>query len=365
MFLCGLLALVGVLILGQFIGNSSLVAQSRSLHSGVTSRIKTAVYWTAPTISLKHVPELARHDMIIADLDNMFTSLASLRKLKELNPALKLLCYSNPMEVFELSLPMKDRPLQSAWTREIKDRYPGWLLNTAGGKKAIFYEGMRMLNMTTTCPRLDGKIYVEWMADYLIGKVLSVKASPDSALIWDGYFQDNSSPTISWISPRDQFDADGDRRPDEDHVLDRNWSEGNRLFLSKIRQAMGRKFIMIGNKGVTDWSDLLDGRMFEWWPNDYLGDKKDGGWWQSLVNSHQTGEYTILQVNEKDVELAVATALLSNRSPYISVGQNSLRYPEVLTTELGKGGEVLIRREFEGGYIEVNPAKRSARIVKQ
>jgi hypothetical protein len=50
---------------------------------------------------------------------------------------------------------------------------------------------------------------------------------------------------------------------------------------------------------------------------------------------------------------------------YIAVGHNSLRYPDVLKTDLGSPkNNATIRRDFENGYIEVNPSTKTA-IIKQ
>lgn len=327
----------------------------------IGQRIKTAAYWTSPVMSMEHARALAVHDLVIADFENMFNNRQSLVELKRLNPKLKLLAYSNAQEIFEKT--MKDRPMQTAWTAEIRQKYPNWILTTANQKKVVFYPGMQMINMSSLCPLYDvpglGRVnYSQWMADLLLKKVFVDE-------IWDGRFEDNGGGNVSWVDP--VIDADRDGRVDDPLVLDQAWSKGMHSYLSTFRAVKGKQFILIANKGSVEFMDVLDGRMFEWWPNDYLGDKRDGGWWQNTVNANQTGRYTILQVHERDVEFAIASALLMPyyEDIYIAVGHNSLRYPSALKTDLGSPkNNATIRRDFENGYIEVNPAAKTA-IIKQ
>ena len=323
----------------------------------LVAQLKTVSYWTSPTMSIERAEKLSRFSMVIADLDNAWNNLNSLLKIKELNPNLKLICYSNPMEIFDPLV--KNRPRQNAWSTEIINSYPNWLLKTLSGKKAVFFEGMRMLNLSADCPRINGQTYGEWMAKLLIKDVLSLKDEQGN-LIWDGYFMDNCSPTISWVSPRDPLDV-GKSSPE---LIDRSWSEGNYKFLSIIRQAMGRDFILIGNKGVTDYRDLLDGRMFEWFPNDYLGAELDGGWWQSMANAAQTGPYTIFLLQSKYIDFGILSASLLD-NVYVGVGNNSLRYYEQFNYNFDRPGKIKIIREFGKKVVIVSPSDKEAEIEEE
>jgi len=318
-------------------------------------QIKTFSYWTVPTMDMDQAKKLAKFSIVIADLDNASNNLEVLIELKRLNPSLKLICYSNPMEIFEPLV--ANRPIQNAWSKEIKSLYPDWLLKTRSGASAVFFDGMRMLNLSSNCTIINGETYGEWMAKLLVDKVFSITDS-SGKMIWDGYFMDNCSPTQFWVSPQDLIDV-GERFPE---MIDKSWSDGVYNFLSIIRRAMGPDFIMVGNKGVTDYRDILDGRMFEWFPNDYLGAKLDGGWWQSMANAAQTGPYTFFLLSPQNIEFGILSAQLLD-NVYVGVGNNSLRYYKQFEADLGELNKIQIIGKFSEKSILITPKKKAAEVV--
>ncbi|MFA6194379.1 MAG: putative glycoside hydrolase [Patescibacteria group bacterium] len=314
-------------------------------------RTKGTVYGTCPWLGPHAADSLARFDFVILDMENMFNNYDSLVKIKKINPKIKLICYSNPMEIFDPRI--GGRPLQNSWTDEIYAKYQSWLLKTNKGNKAIFYHGMRMMNLSSACPKINGVIYSEWMANILLTKALK-------DTIWDGYTMDNSGGNCAWMySGKEKIDADNDGKPDADTTLDRTWSEGIRIFLTKIRQAKGKDFIIIGNKGSVEFSDLFDGKIFEDWPNDYLGDKRDNGWWQCMANAKKTGPYTIFQVSEKNLKFAIASAALLD-NVHVAVWQNNYKFYPEFRIDFGKPIDTF--RQYENAVIEVDPAKKEAKI---
>lgn len=326
------------------------------------AKIKTMSYWLKPTMSVDQAKELARFDMVVVDIENVYNNLESVLEVTKRNPTVVLICYSNPMEVFDPQV--TNRPLQSAWTNDLNANFQPWLLKTGTSAKAVFYKGMRMLNMSSSCPKVGGRIYAEWMADLLIERALKVKNPETGKPLFIGYFMDNCTPTASWMSPSDQFDLSGDGYPETAAEVDYAWSKGNRIFLQRIRDAMGPAFILIGNKGVTDYADLLQGRMFEWFPNDYLGSKLDAGWWQSMANASQTGPYTIFLLNPKDVDFGLRSAQLLD-NVYVGVGNSSTRWYPQFDEDLGSPGERIILRKFSKKNIIVTPAERKGALIEQ
>lgn len=328
-------------------------------------QVKSTAYWTYPRLTLQEAEDLAPYGLIIIDLENFWNNPESLIKIKEINPSAKLVCYSNPMEFFDPVL--SDRPQQQRWSQRIATHYASWLLKTAEGSAAIFWPGMIMLNLSAACPTYEtpefGEInYGQWMAQ----EILRLLENP----IWDGYYMDNGGGNISWLyqDKGTQIDADGDGQADENSRLDSTWSLGVHDFLKMIRQAKGPDFILLANKGSVEFMDVLDGRFFENFPCDYLGDKQDGGWHQCMYNALQTGPYTTLQVpSSDDAEFGVASALLVDA--YVAIGQDNLRnYPQ-LRHRLGQALGVAMRqdslffREFENGRVEVRPATKQGRII--
>jgi len=326
------------------------------------SGIKTAAYWTCPIMSMKQAETLSKYDLAIVDLENMRNNRQALARMKVLNPEVKLICYSNPIEIF--SSAMSRRSLQNEWSELLNKHYPFWLLETDRGNSAVFYPGMRLVNISSACPQVKGQNYGDWMASFLLQNVLS-------DTIWDGYFMDNGGGNISWT--RDgksaKIDIFNSSMAVVDPLTDESWSEGVHNFLKKIRMAKGKKFIILANKGSVEFMDVLDGRMFEGFPCDYLGDdKRDGGWWQSMKNAVRTGKYTIFQAG-KDSEFVLASALLIDA--YTAVGQDNENYPaDLFQDELGQAigrMEILVggicQRRFQNGYVTVIPSRREGKIT--
>lgn len=330
-----------------------------------TYPIKTAAYWTSPIMRGNDIVSLAKHDLVIVDLENKFNNRKSLVELKRLNPKIKILAYSNPMEIFLTKY--TSRPWQNQVIDEIILHRPEWLLTTITTEKGIkkqgyatFWPGMVMLNMSAACPRIKREIYPKWIARKLVDEVLS---DP----IWDGYFQDNGTPNISWTHPG-EIDINGDLKPDRDVVVDKEWEKGMSMFLKIVHRALGPDKIIIMNKGDNSFSKYADGKFFEKFPNDYLGEKWAGGWRQSLYNAKSTGPYTIFQVNREEIMFGLASALLLD-NVYLAIGQDHAGvFPELMEVNLGrvfgrfetKGP--IYSRKYEWGTVRVDPLTRKGEI---
>jgi len=224
--------------------------------------IKTARHWTSPVINEDQVEKLAQADILTVDLENMFNNYHHLVKIKQLNPNLKLICYSNPMEIWTINY--SSRPWQNKVIEEIINNRQKWLLRNDSGKSLTFWPNMVMLNMSRSCPLIGFERYSAWMARKLNKEVLS-----DS--IWDGYFMDNATPNIAWVAPG-TIDINNNGRADEDSRVDMSWKKGVKHFLKIIHRANDDDFIIIGNKGDHSFLDITDGKMFENFPNPWLGD---------------------------------------------------------------------------------------------
>ncbi len=382
-----ILALVGGISFLAF----SLIWQEQDI--GETARvtpypIKTAAYWTSPVMQPGDVQRLAKHDLLIIDLENQFNNRERLLELKALNPKIKLLVYSNPMEIFLSQY--QTRPWQNKVINEIVNHRPQWLLKTisleSNGELKENYaqfwtepNPMTMLNMSSACPEINGQNYSQWMANLFRQEILS---DP----IWDGYFQDNGTWNVSWMYPNsnEKIDIDGDKRPDQDAVVDRYWEKGVNQYLSIIRYGDKYKnpfvrffkkyqndFIIIANKGDLKFLNKVEGKFFEKFPNDYLGDKWANGWKQCISNAQKTGPYTIFQGDRSNLDFVLASSLLLD-NVYLAISQDdSGIFPELEKAELGKplgrasydGGAYV--RNFERGTVKVWPLQSRGQITRR
>lgn len=328
---------------------------------------KLAAYWTSPIMTEDEADSLANFHLVIADMENIVNNPDNLRAIKKRNPKIKLLAYSNPMELFWPMVP--DRPLQKEVLEKVKANGKWWLLQP-DGEPVIFWPGMRMLNLSAACPKVSGKRYNQFIAQFLLEKALS-----DS--IWDGYFMDSSGGDVSWIGSYGNnkgIDADNDGSGDDEETLDFSWSAGIHEFLKIIRQAKGKNFIMVGNKGTLEFLDVLDGKMFEEFPNNYLGDQKADGWYQSIANYSQTGPFSIIQAkqspnNPQHRLFILASALLFDG--YYAYGQDLVRrFPEYkdIGQALGEAQEMSDgswQREFAKATVKVWPEEKKGEIIRK
>ena len=348
--------------------------------------IKTAAYWTSPTMDSIEVLALARHDLVIADLENAHNNRISLLQLKRLNPDLKLLAYSNPMEIWTTTY--QNRPWQNKVINEIANNRPQWLLKAFVEKKvkrqdqeytafeynyAVSWDNMVMVNLSSSCPRIKGETYNEWMA-----KKISQEILPDP--IWDGYFQDNGAINISWIYSEtgQKIDINDDGKLDYDYFMDKAWKQGVENYLSIIQRKLDslarvtttvkEDFLIITNKGDTNLLQFVDGKFFENFPNDYLGDKWANGWQQCLDNARLTGPFTVFQVDRANIDFGLASSLLFDNI-YFAISQDDAGVFPQLYLDLGnpvgpaqKIGTIFVR-QFDNYVVRVDPLNQFGEII--
>lgn len=327
--------------------------------------VRSTIYWTSPVMSEREAKCVSYYSVAIIDGENMVNNPEAVRLIKRLNSSIKLICYSNPMELF--SPMVSPRPMQAALAKEILEKYPQWILKTSSGQNVVFYPKMIMLNLSLNCPRINGKNCIEFLAK----KQLEILKD---TLVWNGYFMDNAGGNISWVNNR--IDSDNNKIADDSTSIDRAWYGGISSYASLIKKGMRKGNLLIGNKGSLDFVDLFDGKTvdlfdgktFENWPNDHLGGTKDWGWHKCMTNARHTGAYTIFLVKSKDLMFGLASALLTD-NVYIGVGQdNPTVHPEFMIdlgkplSQAGKNDSCYFRL-YEKGKVEVFPSKRMGRIT--
>lgn len=329
------------------------------------AKIKTANYWTSPVMSIEQARDLSKFDLVIVDMENIFNNKKSLRLMKSLNPNLKLLFYINPMEVYVPSL--SERPLQTKILKELK-KYPNWFLKRSNGDQAVFWPGMKMMNISALCPLYNNKTYLQWYLEIISKEVLDEK-------IWDGLFFDNGGGNISWLYDGSyQLDINGNGLADLNKAIDEAWYKGIHYFLSEVRKKKGNGFVILANKGSVEMLDVLNGRMFEFWPNDYLGLKINEGWNQCYLNAWAmekefSADYIIFQAKLADnLDYLIASAILLD-NVYVAVGQDNPRTYSNFNLKTGKAldsaweQDGVFYRDFENLRVIVRPSQKSAEFI--
>lgn len=310
---------------------------------------RRAIYWTSPVILDINIDSLAKAELLIVDLENMFNNYQHLLAIKKLNPSIKLICYSNPMEIFA------ERYANRTWQNKVIDtiyqKHPDWLLKDYDDEPVVFWEGMVMLNLS------DYSDYHKWMAEKLLSEILL-------DTIWAGYFMDNCTPNISWVGEMNIANY----QPFSTAKIDRHWEKGIRKFLGIIREGTDSSFILIGNKGDLAFNDLLNGKMFENFPNDWLGDKRADGWFQSMKNAQAFQGFSIFSIKPREIEFGLSSAMLLD-NVYLVIGQDYALHFNDQYLEIGRPvehfrteGSVFVRK-YQKGLVKVFPYERRGEII--
>lgn len=281
------------------------------------SAIGSAIYWTNPVMEQRDVTIIARHDLAIVDLENLFNNPQELRRLKKVNPGLEILCYVNFFEVWGNPIP-EFRPFGTKLANTINSQFPQWLLKDGEGQPVVFYEGMKTLNLSDLCPVISGYTYSRYMAEILLENILDDK-------VWDGLFLDNLYDEVSWIG---QMDLDQDSVVEAKTAVDFAWYRGVDSFLSNIRDAKGKKFLIFGNHLSLFYKDKVDGRMLEEFPTLAHHD------WNVVMRMATQWPIVIIQGQGENTAMAFNSSLLVDNA-YFCMG-NNIPVPEIMLAKINQ-----------------------------
>jgi hypothetical protein len=276
------------------------------------SAIGSAIYWTQPTINEVEATVIARHDLAIIDLENMFNNPDNLRAIKRINPGCQALAYVNFFEIWQEPVP-PNRPFGNRLSQTITSQFSDWLLVKDDGQLASFWPGMQPLNLSDLCPAVQGYSYNRYLQEVLLENVLNDR-------VWDGLFLDNLFDKMSWLG---DLDLDHDGQADDARTIDFQWYRGVNQFLTGIRQAKGSQFQIWGNHLSLFWSQTVSGRFLEDFPT------QDWSWEEAMAISEQLPA-VIFQGKGRNIDLAFNSSLLLDNS-YFCFSQNTAVSDSMLT----------------------------------
>ena len=285
--------------------------------TGILSAVGSAIYWTNPVMEKDDVATIAKHDLAIVDLENIFNNPQQLRQLEVINPKIKILCYVNFFEVWHSPMP-EYIPFGTKLAATINSQFSDWLLKDGEGQPVVFYEGMQTLNLSDLCPQISGYTYSRYIAEILLENILSDK-------VWDGLFLDNLYDEVSWIGPMD-LDLDG--HVEDLTAVDFAWYRGVDSFLSTIRDAKGEKFLILGNHLSLFYKDKVDGRMLEEFPTLAHHD------WNVVMRMATQWPTVIIQGQGDNTELAFNSSVLIDNA-FFCMG-NNIPVPEEMLAKLNQ-----------------------------
>ena len=226
---------------------------------------RTANMFLQNTLSEEEARSLARYDMLILGMQHQAVTPHILTMLKELNPDIILLAYTDPIAFPENRLLEVEPQGHGPWTTwgEVM-REENYLLTNTRDRINIWLE-TPLVNLVSRVP--DGRLLAEWKAEFYAEEVLG-------SGLWDGVFFDTTWPTINWINPHIDYNLDG--VVDDQTTVNSEWVRGLNKLFEELRPLVGDEYLLIGNDQGT-FFEWVNGRMFEDFPN-----VPNGGWEGSM-----------------------------------------------------------------------------------
>ena len=206
---------------------------------------------------------LSKWDIVVLGMQAQDTSHGQIRRIRELNPDVKILAYVASQEFPETrygEIESADGP----WHKLRENISDEWWLYTSGGEHFSSWPGNWSLNVTNKSAKVNGKRWNTYLPEIMHEHVMSTG-------LWDGIFYDNVWPNVSWVGNGD-MDINRDGIKDSTTYLDNAWQEGMTTMLEYSRQLEGENKLIIGNGGDV-YKEYLNGRHYENFPSEW-----EGGW---------------------------------------------------------------------------------------
>ncbi|MDD4476984.1 MAG: putative glycoside hydrolase [Patescibacteria group bacterium] len=331
---------------------------------------KRANYYLTWEIDISRASDLAKWDLLILDMELQIKSKETLKKIRQLNPNIKILAYITTEEIRQdavSSYSQMRRKLASGISEK-------WYLTDTKGQRLVFWPETWMLNPADNCPRAGGLRWNEYLAKFAVNEILSTG-------LWDGIFYDNSWDSVNWLSTGIDLDKDG--KVDAD--ANERWRAGMKILFNETRASAGNNFIIVGNGAGEIYKDDLNGLMVE---NFSAGD------WQASMEKYVSFENgkplpRVLIINNntankggkesyKEMRFGLASALLGNGYYSFDYGDKDhgqVWWYDEYEINLGKAvsearslsGKTdfqrdVWRRDFTNGIVLVNSSDKSAEV---
>jgi len=333
---------------------------------------RLANYYLRWELNEDEAKELAHWDLVILDMENQENNPDMIRKIREINPDVKILAYITSQEIID-----EPQYYNNAWLRQdlSSQLSPRWYLKDSQGRAVVNWPFTSMLNLSNLAgPNQDGLLFNEFLPRFVRDKILA-------SGLWDGVFYDNAWGDVAWVNGGD-IDIDQDLKKDDPVAANILWEEGYSKMLKLTKELCGDDFLVVGN-GRIHWpyQHLLNGMMLENFPSSW----EAGGSWTGSMTSYfklpqfnQSPVLPIINIYEKNQEnyrlfrFGLASALLGDgyysfdydvtnhgqlwwydeydvnlglaQSPAYNILKNS-------STDLEPG---LWRRDFENGLVILN-----------
>jgi hypothetical protein len=231
------------------------------------------------------VQEIAKWDVVVLDMENQAANPDQLRKLKQLNPKIKILAYITSQEI-------RDDALGTMRTKLMSGIKNDWYLYDLQKNKFAYWPGTHMLNVSDICPAVDGQKFNNYLASFVSKEILSTG-------LWDGVFYDNAWEGLDWYTAgKADFNIDG--IADSDVYV--HWRNGYTSLFEETRRLAGDKYLIVGNLGPghAQYTTTMNGALIESFP--------EFGWtsamraYQAQFSQGSKPKYVMININIHDTQ---------------------------------------------------------------
>jgi hypothetical protein len=244
------LLLCATLALSAGFGIPSIVSASR----GTQEPPRLLNLWFTWEMPDDKLAELAKWDVVVIDVDQQARFPEQIRKLRQLNPKIKILAYIDSCNIASALFVEEQNFPGYEMAHSIPEE---WFLHR-GSLRVGYWPGAWLVNVTGQSPTdAQGHRWQDALPQFIADKVWSTG-------LWDGIFLDDALPGPTWFVGSG-LDINGDGKAEPDDVVNREWQTGWQKLATNLRSRLGDKALIMGN-GSAVYAGVTNGILFEDFP---------------------------------------------------------------------------------------------------
>ncbi len=237
---------------------------------------KLANYYLRWSLADYEVPELAKWDLLILDMETAVNSPDKILQIRKLNPKIIILGYVTSQEIIDdvSSLSYgQEGSLRAKLRSQIDDN---WWLRDGNGQRVSFWPGTYMLNLSDAGPvGRNGQRFNDFFPEF-------VKKEIYDTGFFDGVLLDNLWGDVSWVNG-DRIDINNNGLLESYQTVNQSWLAGVKKLTKNTRALLGAEALIVGNGRIfKDYQSYLNGMMLENFPSSWEG----GGTWAGSMKSY-------------------------------------------------------------------------------
>lgn len=326
---------------------------------------RLANFYLYSPIHDSEVAAFAKWDVLIFHMLSTQNSAAQIKRIRQLNPDIKILVYLASQEFPIDHYRQWDLLPNGLMKQELSGITDDMWLRDNDGDHVIFWGSNWMLNITNDR-------WTDYLSTFVADKLLSTG-------LFDGVFYDNSWYSVSWVNGG-AIDADRNGVNDDKAKLDAAWRAGMSRLYQETRAKAGKQIMIIGNGDQGYYGDI-NGIYFEnFSTNSYISWEEKIRLYnlsqntsvspQSAIIGNTSADPAKAQIDYQKMRFGLTSALLGDGYYAYDAGSNShaekwwydeydVNLGEALgsaTPQMGGAGyyKDVWKREFTNGIAVVN-----------